>query len=76
MVKNSPASAGDVGSIPGLGRYPGTENGNPLQNLGWETTWTEKSDVLQSVESQRVRHNFVTKQHLWLAWVLVLAYGL
>ena len=31
MVKNLPASAGDVGSIPGLARSPGEENGKPLQ---------------------------------------------
>ena len=31
MVKNSPANAGDTGLIPGLGRYPRKENGNPLQ---------------------------------------------
>jgi len=33
-VKNLPASAGDAGnvdSIPGLGRYCGEGNGNPLQ---------------------------------------------
>ena len=31
-VKNLPANAGDVGSIPGSGRSPtGGENGNPLQ---------------------------------------------
>ena len=30
VVKNLPASAGDTGSIPGLGRSPGGENGNPL----------------------------------------------
>ena len=30
-VKNLPASAGDQGSIPGLGRSPGEGNGNPLQ---------------------------------------------
>ena len=29
--KNMPANAGDVGSIPGLGRPPGEGNGNPLQ---------------------------------------------
>ena len=28
-VKNLPANAGDVGSIPGLGRSPGGGNGNP-----------------------------------------------
>ena len=34
MVKNPPANAGDardLGSIPGLGKSPGEENGNPLQ---------------------------------------------
>jgi len=31
VVKNPPASAGDVGSTPGLGRCPGEGNGNPLQ---------------------------------------------
>ena len=34
MVKNLPASAGDirnVGLIPGSGRSPGGEHGNPLQ---------------------------------------------
>ena len=31
VVKNLPANAGDVGSIPGLGRSPGEGIGNPLQ---------------------------------------------
>ena len=34
MVKNQPANAGDirdVGSIPGLGKFPGGVHGNPLQ---------------------------------------------
>ena len=31
VVKNLPASAGDVGSVPGLGRSPGEGNDNPLQ---------------------------------------------
>ena len=31
MVKNLPANAGDVGSIPGLGRCPGKGNSNTLQ---------------------------------------------
>ena len=31
MVKNPPAHAGDVGSIPRLGRSPGEGNGNPPQ---------------------------------------------
>ena len=31
VVKNLPASAGDAGLIPRLGRSPGGENGYPLQ---------------------------------------------
>ena len=31
VVKNLPANAGDVDSIPGSGRSPGEGNGNPLQ---------------------------------------------
>ena len=31
MVKNPPVSAGDVGSIPGLGRSPEEGNGNSIQ---------------------------------------------
>ena len=30
-VKNVPANAGDMGSIPRSGRSPGEGNGNPLQ---------------------------------------------
>ena len=30
-VKNLPASVGDLGLIPGLGRSPGEGNGSPLQ---------------------------------------------
>ena len=32
MVKNLPANAGDLRSIPGLGRSPGVGNGCPLQH--------------------------------------------
>ena len=31
MVKNPPANTKDMGSIPGLGRSPGTGDGNLLQ---------------------------------------------
>ena len=33
VVKNLPANAGDVGSVPGLGRSPGERNSNLLQYL-------------------------------------------
>ena len=32
-VKASASNAGDLGSIPGLGRSPGEGNGNPLQSV-------------------------------------------
>ena len=41
-VKNLPASEGDVGSIPGLGRCPGGGNGTPSGTLAWEISWTEE----------------------------------
>ena len=33
--KESACSARDTGSIPGLGRFPGEGNGNPLIILAW-----------------------------------------
>ena len=57
MVKDTHASAGDMGSIPGLGRSPGGENGNPATILVWKIPWTEEPGRLQSMRSQRVGHN-------------------
>ena len=45
MIKNLPANAGDVGSVPGLGRSPGEGHGNPLQIPCMEN-YTEKSGGL------------------------------
>ena len=36
--KESACNAGDLGSIPGLGRSPGEGNGYPLQNSGLENS--------------------------------------
>ena len=47
VVKN-PLSAGDMGSIPGLGRSPGEGNGNPLQYTCWRIPWKEEPGGLQS----------------------------
>ena len=53
LVKNPPANAGDMGSIPGSERSPGRGNGNPLQysclrdsmNIhGVAKSWTWLSD--------------------------------
>ena len=62
MVKNSPADAGDMGSIPGLERSPGEGNGNPLQNSYLEFPQTEEPGGPQSMGSQRVGPELVTKK--------------
>ena len=51
--KNLPAKAGDVGSIPGSGRFPGDGNSNPLSISAWEIPWTEKPGGLQSIGSEK-----------------------
>ena len=56
--KESACSAGDVGSIPGLGRFPEEGNGNPLQCscLGnpmdrgnWQATVHEITEELDTI---------------------------
>jgi len=60
VVKNLPASAGDIrdaGSIPGLGRSPGGGHGNPLQYSclenpmdggAWWTWGPKESDMTEA----------------------------
>ena len=60
VIKNPPANAGDTGNadaIPGSGRSPGGGHGNPLQYTGQRIPWTEVPGGLQSIGSQRVRHD-------------------
>ena len=49
MVNSLSADAGDMGSISGLGRSPGVENGNPLQHycLG---NFTDRGDQWATVQ--------------------------
>ena len=56
VVKNPPTTAGDLGLIPGLGRYPGEGNGNPLQYSCLQNP-IEASGGLQSMGSRRIEHN-------------------
>ena len=54
VVKNLPASAGDVrdvGSIPGPGRSPGGGHGSML---AWRSPWTEEPGRLQFIGSQKI----------------------
>ena len=62
VVKNPPANAGAVGSIPESERSPREGNGNPLQYSCWETPWTEEPGRLQFMGLQRVGYDLVTKQ--------------
>ena len=51
VAKNPPANAGDIGLIPGSGRYPGEGNGNPLwysclgNHVDREAMWSQKSQI-------------------------------
>ena len=53
VVKNPPAHAEDLCSIPGSGRSPGERNGNPSSILAWGIPWTEEPVRLQSTGSQK-----------------------
>ena len=44
----SASNAGDPSSIPGSGRCPGEENGNPLQFLARRIPWMEKPGIAKS----------------------------
>ena len=62
MVKNPPASAGDMGSISESGGFPGEGNGSPLQysclgNPMYRETWWATVHKLQ-----RIGHDSGTKQ--------------
>ena len=48
----SACNAGDLGSIPGLGRSPGEGYGNHSNILAWRIPCTEKPAGLQSVGMQ------------------------
>ena len=58
MVKNPPANAGDIrdmGSVSGLGRYPGGGHGNPLQSSCLENPHGQRSlGGVQYIGSHRV----------------------
>ena len=56
--KESACNAGDLGSIPGLGRSSGEGNGYPLQDSGLENSMDRGAwQATQSMRSQRVGHD-------------------
>ena len=59
-IKNQPANTGDAGSIPGSGSPEGPleeEMATHSSILAWEIPWTEELCGLQSMGSQRIRHD-------------------
>ena len=60
MVRKLPVNAGDIideGSITGSRRSPGIGDGTHSSILAWRVPWTKEPGGLQSIVSQRVRHN-------------------
>ena len=58
VVKNPPTNAETREmSILGSGRFPGGRYGNPFQYSCLGNLWTEEPGGLQSIGSQRVRHD-------------------
>ena len=59
VVKNLPANAADMRQPQSLGREdPLEEEMAPNSSiLAWRILWTEKPGGLQSIGSQKVRHN-------------------
>ena len=53
VVKNTPANAGDVSSIPGSGKPPGEGNSNPLQYSCLGNPMDRGVWQLQSMGSQK-----------------------
>ena len=49
--------SGDVSLIPRPGRSPGEGMATHSSILAWRTPWTEEPGGLESMGSQRVRHN-------------------
>ena len=57
--------AGDLGSISGLGRSPGVGMETHSSILAWRISWSEEPGGLQSMGSQRVRHNWATNTFIF-----------
>ena len=59
--EESACNAGDLGSIPGWGRFPGEGNGNPLQYSCLENPMDRGAWLATVHGVSRVGHNLATK---------------
>ena len=66
MVKNPPVNAGDVGSIPGSGRFPGGGNGNPLQYSCLEN-FMDRRAWRATVHEGNKESDMTEHTHMWQA---------
>ena len=64
MVKNPPANAREMGSIPGSGRPPGGGNGSPLQYSCLGNPMDRRAWQATVHGIAGVGHDLVTKQQL------------
>ena len=62
--KASVCNAGDLGSIPGLGRSPEKKMAAHSSTLAWKNPWMEEPRRLQSMVLQKVGLNWVTSLSL------------
>ena len=73
VVKNLPADAGDVGSVPGLGRPPGGGNGNPLQYSCLENSMDRGAwrATVHGVTKESKQHDLVPKQQYITQYIVI-----
>ena len=73
--KECACNTGDLGSVPGLGRFPEKGLATHSSILAWKISWTEEPGGLQSMGSQRVRHDWETNTFpspwFWDSFVLL-----
>ena len=71
VLKNLPASAGDMGLFPGLGRSLEEEMAMHCSILAWKIPQTEEPQWLQSIGLQRVRNDRTHTRVLWITKIVL-----